>query len=109
MKTLGKALKDARELMPLTLRQVEDATGISNAYLCMLENNKIKKPSANILYKLSCIYRVDLNELLYAAGIITEEDSVLKATRANGSIIDGLTPEEKEQLLQYLKFLRHKN
>jgi transcriptional regulator with XRE-family HTH domain len=108
MKSLGKTLKDARELIPFTLRQVEEAAGISNAYLSQLENDKIKKPSANILYKLSCIYRIELSELLYAAGIITEEDNALKAIRGTGSLINNLTSEEKEQLLEYLKFLRHK-
>ncbi len=52
-KSLGEKLRDARETQALTLRQVEEITGISNAYLSQLENNKIKKPSANILYKLS--------------------------------------------------------
>ena len=49
MKSLGKTLKVSRELIPLALRQVEEATGISNAYLSQLENDKIKKPSANVL------------------------------------------------------------
>ncbi len=71
--SLGETLKSSRELMRLTLRQVEDATGISNAYLSQLENEKIKKPSANVLYKLSSLYRVDLNVLLSAAGIIEKE------------------------------------
>lgn len=51
--SLGETLKSARELIPLTLRQVEEAVGMSNAYLSQLENEKIKKPSANVLYKLS--------------------------------------------------------
>ena len=70
MKTLGKTLKDARELIPLTLRQVEDAIDISNAYLSQLENDKIKKPSANVLYKLANLYRIELNTLLEASGVV---------------------------------------
>jgi len=105
MKTLGQTLKEARELIPLTLRGVENAIGISNAYLSMLENDKIKKPSANVLYKLSFLYHIELDVLLFAAGIIKEEPpagySILNA-------IGELTPDEKTQLLQYLKFLRHK-
>lgn len=64
--TLGKALSQARELCGLTLRQIEDATGISNAYLSQLENDKIKKPSANVLYKLAQIYGVKLEYFLTA-------------------------------------------
>ena len=47
METLGKTLKNTRENVSLTLRDVEIATGISNAYLSQLENEKIKKTSAN--------------------------------------------------------------
>lgn len=110
--SLGETLKSSRELMRLTLRQVEDATGISNAYLSQLENEKIKKPSANVLYKLSSLYRVDLNVLLSAAGIIEKNE---KAEKKPSSILlkniafyaENLTEEEEEKVLEYIKFLRH--
>lgn len=104
MKTLGQTLKDARELIPMTLRQVEDATGISNAYNSQLENDKIKKPSAHVLYKLSNLYKIDLKELLLSAGLITKaEEQEFKNT---GKSIKNLTQKEYDQLCQYLKFLR---
>lgn len=109
MKSLGKTLKEARELIPFTLRQVEEAAGISNAYLSQLENDKIKKPSASVLYKLASLYQIDLNVLLFAAGIIKEKPtkghSVLNSLAKKGG---QLTPEEEKQLLEYLKFLRSK-
>lgn len=107
MKSLGKTLKDARELIPLTLRQVEEAVGISNAYLSQLENEKIKKPSANVLYKLSTLYNIELNTLLAAAGII-EESSESKSKLLNSVALSAqeLTLKEEEILLKYLKFLR---
>lgn len=107
MKTLGETLKDARNIIPLTLRQVEEAAGISNAYLSQLENDKIKKPSANVLYKLASLYRVELNVLLFAAGIITDKPE--KGTTLMDSIANGtgkLTSEEEQKLLDYLKWLR---
>jgi transcriptional regulator with XRE-family HTH domain len=108
MKSLGKTLKDARELIPLTLRQVEEAAGISNAYLSQLENEKIKKPSANVLYKLSNLYNVELDTLLAAAGII-EQSADAKSRLLNSAALSAekLTMEEEEQLLKYLKFLRN--
>ena len=75
MKSLGNKLKELREIHRFTLRQVEEATGISNAYLSQLENDKIAKPSANVLYKLSNIYNVELDTLLAAAGIIEKKSS----------------------------------
>ncbi len=104
MKTLGETLKEAREISKLTLRQVEEAANISNAYLSMLENGKIKKPSANVLYKLSSLYRVELDTLLCAAGIITEKQSVKNI----GGQLGVLTSDEENQLLDFLKYLRHK-
>lgn len=107
MKSLGKTLKEARELIPLTLRQVEEATGISNAYNSQLENDKIKKPSANVLYKLSCIYNIELDEILLAAGIIKEEQKI-KEMEGRAKMLKNLTPKEHQQLKDYLTFLRYK-
>lgn len=47
-----------RKQKNLTLRQVEDLTGISNAYLSQLENGKIKNPSYNVVVKLNALYTV---------------------------------------------------
>jgi HTH-type transcriptional regulator, competence development regulator len=107
MRSLGKTLKDSREVLSLTLRQVEEATGISNAYLSQLENDKIKKPSANVLYKLASIYHVELDSLLYAAGII-ESESPQKNQLLNTTALSAekLNSEEEQALLDYLKFLR---
>ena len=94
-------------MIPLTLRQVEEATGISNSYLSQLENDKIKRPSANVLYKLASIYNIELDSLLSAAGIIQKEGhtrSKLLNTIALSS--EKLSSEEEEVLLQYLKYLR---
>lgn len=107
MKTLGQTLKEAREMIPFTLRQVEEATGISNAYNSQLENDKIKKPSANVLYKLSSIYKIELDELLLAAGIIKDEQQI-KEMKDRAKSLKNLTPKEHQQLCEYLRFLRHK-
>ena len=107
MKSLGKTLKDAREVRSLTLRQVEEASGISNAYLSQLENDKIKKPSANVLYKLASLYQVELDSLLYAAGIIeTESPQKSKLLNTVALSAEKLNSEEEQALLDYLKYLR---
>lgn len=109
MKTLGATLKKYRESIPLTLRQVEEVSGISNAYLSQLENEKIKKPSANILYKLSSLYKIDLNVLLAAAGII--EQSKEKADPTNQEWMnriafysDQLSDSSRKEILDFIKF-----
>lgn len=109
MDSLGVTLKNGREMLALTLRQVEDATGISNAYLSQLENDKIKKPSANVLYKLSELYKIELETLLRAAGIIKIQSSD-KPKLLNTVALSAkkLTEAEEQALLEYLKFLRFK-
>lgn len=72
-----KILRDLRDRSGLTLRQVEEATDISNAYLSQLENGKIKHPSATILYKLSKLYSTNIEDLLIAAGMIKDEERVI--------------------------------
>lgn len=107
--TLGFQLKQARELMTLTLRQVEEVTGVSNAYLSQLENNKIKNPSANILYKLASIYNIKLDNLLLHAGMIENnsiDHTTIKHLNSKKFSIEKITPEEEEVLLEYLKFIR---
>ena len=109
MKSLGSTLKELREIHRFTLRQVEEATGISNAYLSQLENDKIAKPSANVLYKLSNICNVELDTLLAAAGIIEKKSSSNKLLNAVALSSDSsLTKEEEEALLDYLRFIRQK-
>lgn len=108
MKTLGETIKEYRILMNLTLCQVEEAVGISNSYLSQLENGKIKKPSANVLYKLSCLYCVNVEVFLYAAGIIKDKPLTNSNLLQDIAKAAQLTPEEEAQLIQYLKFLRSK-
>ena len=51
-----KDYKQKRLEKGLTLREVEEITGISNAYLSQLENGKIKKPSYDTVQKLNTVY-----------------------------------------------------
>jgi len=48
--------KQMRTTNGLTLREVEQKTGISNAYLSQLETNKIKNPSYNKVKALCELY-----------------------------------------------------
>lgn len=69
----GEYWKSLRMKKGLTLRQTEDATGISNGYLSQLENDKIKKPSHSV---------VDILHNWYLYGVHVnkgDEASTLKA------------------------------
>lgn len=109
-KTLGKILKEARELRRLSLREVEIQSGVSNAYLSQLENEKIKKPSANTLYKLSELFNINFDDLMVVAGIVekkkesTKDDGHFAFSSEN---LTNLTSSEYEELVKYLKYLRY--
>ena len=113
MKSLGSTLRQSRELATLTLREVEEVTGISNAYLSQLENDKIKRPSASVLYKLASVYKIELDTLLVAAGIIEKTAQKKQEVPVNQEWLkrlafysDNLSEDQKNQVLDYLKFLK---
>ncbi|MNU19076.1 bifunctional DNA-binding transcriptional repressor/ NMN adenylyltransferase [compost metagenome] len=111
MSSLGTTLKDARKNVRLTLRQVEDMTSISNAYLSQLENDKIKNPSVNILSKLSSLYKVSLKTLLSNAKMIDkkeaqQEEINLSFAQKIAFRAEDLTEDERNDVLKYLEFLK---
>ena len=57
MTTGYEYLKDERFARRLTLRQLSEAIGYSNAYLSQLENGKIANPSHKVIQKLTEFYK----------------------------------------------------
>ncbi len=107
METLATVLKNRREELGLTLRQVEVKTGISNAYLSQLENQKIARPSPSVLRSLADAYRLPYAHLLELAGHppLSARDRRATVFRTSSGL-EQLTKEEERQLLDYLRYLR---
>jgi transcriptional regulator with XRE-family HTH domain len=116
---LGQYLWDLRQATGLTLRDVEELSSkkVSNAYLSQLETKKITKPSPAILHELALVYAPRLPQeidaadlyqrLMELAGYIrprtsSEERSGRLPTFAEQK----LSPEEEEELIKYLGYLR---
>jgi transcriptional regulator with XRE-family HTH domain len=110
MKSLGQQLRIARELRKLSLRDVEIGTGISNAYLSQLENDKIKKPSPQFLGKLSALYSLDFQKMMEAAGYVDPKPQAKGQPKSlAGATLwsqQNLTAQEEEKLVDYLRFIR---
>ena len=111
--SLGQYLASIRKDRKLTLRQVEEATTkeISNAYLSQIENDRIHKPSPNVLHTLAELYGVDYEGLMEKAGYITVSQSRgadERHGRAATFAEHNLTSAEETELLDYLAFLRTK-
>jgi HTH-type transcriptional regulator, competence development regulator len=109
-KSLGEGLRLARDLRKLSLREVEEATGISNAYLSQLENDKVRKPSPHFLHKLAALYDIAYELLMESAGYIKRKAPDGPKTLQGAALFaqDKLTSEEEVALAEYLAFLRSK-
>jgi HTH-type transcriptional regulator, competence development regulator len=107
--TLGQFLASIRQDRGLTLRDVETATEkeVSNAYLSQIENDKIKKPSPNVLLSLSKVYKISYERLMEMAGYVVT--TTVKGSR-HGRVATfaehNLTEEEEAELMKYLHFIR---
>jgi len=108
--SLGEHLSRLRKAAGLSLRQVEEATNkeVSNAYLSQLENDKISKPSPNILYALARVYGTLYEDLMERAGYFSphSDSSNKRRGRVATFAIKNLTPEEEQILIDYLAFIR---
>ena len=111
--TLGQYLSSIRTDRQMTLREVEEATDrrVSNAYLSQIENDKIQKPSPNILHSLAEVYAISFENLMDKAGYLmppTGRAEGERHSRVATFAEYNLTSEEESELMHYLQFLRSK-
>lgn len=110
--SLSKVLQDVRKLRGYSLRAVEDATGISNAYLSQLERGDAQKPSPDKLQALAEFYQVPYIDLMRAAGYLQRTEKAAGAPQDDTSAVHAalmsanLTPEEEAEVVKYIQFLR---
>ena len=106
---LGGVLRMRREELRLSLRQVEEKTGISNAYLSQVENYKITQPSPTVLQKLANLYEISYSRLMTLAGHPALDGRGRQAVFfRTSSGLKEITRQEEKGLLDYLRFLRMK-
>lgn len=69
---LGGFIRQQRERANLSLRRLANKAGISNPYLSQIERG-IRKPSAEILKRLSRALEISANSLYRRAGLVDED------------------------------------
>jgi HTH-type transcriptional regulator, competence development regulator len=69
----GPYVRTLRKQRGLTLKQVEKAAQISNAYISQFERGLRNPPHPDILNRLAKVYDVPVRELLIEAGYLKEE------------------------------------
>jgi transcriptional regulator with XRE-family HTH domain len=71
---LGDSLRELRKSKRLSLRDVEQASGVSGSYLSQVEQGK-RHPSAELLRKIAPTYGASIRELLVMAGYLDEPEA----------------------------------
>ena len=107
-KSLAEGLKLLRLAKGDTLRGVEVATGISNAYLSQLERDAASNPTASVLFKLAKHYGVSYEELLTMAGHISDTSKRKGRNMSRTSIAlksASLSDEEDKEVAYFVRFI----
>ncbi len=60
---LGAVLKQARDLLGLSVRGAAEKASISSTYLSQLEGGAVKEPSPRVLHNLARVYEISYAEL----------------------------------------------
>ena len=122
----GTYLRELRRARRLTLREVQEKSGVSNSYLSQVENGRILQPSPHVLQKLAEAYDVPYEHLMARAGYIRPPAVAVPSSptvhEAPGaytvapdaaarpgwafSIPDDLSADEEIELQNFLDYLR---
>ncbi|MDP9494981.1 MAG: helix-turn-helix domain-containing protein [Actinomycetota bacterium] len=104
---LGDFIRQQRERANLSLRRLADSAGISNPYLSQIERG-IRKPSAEILSRLSRALEISANSLYSKAGLMDgdlQSPTVFEAIEAD----ERLSSNHKKVLLDMYRALVQAN
>jgi transcriptional regulator with XRE-family HTH domain len=74
----GIFMRKLRKERALTLKQVESAAGVSNAYMSQIERGLRNPPHPDILKRLATVYEVTDRELLIQAGYLDDPEEQVK-------------------------------
>jgi transcriptional regulator with XRE-family HTH domain len=102
--SIGEYIREQRQRAKVSLRQLAEATGVSNPYLSQIERG-LRKPSAEILQQIAKGLRISAEALYVQAGILDDRESdtdVQAAIRADAA----LSERQKQVLLDIYESFR---
>jgi transcriptional regulator with XRE-family HTH domain len=105
--SIGEYIREQRQRAKVSLRQLADATGVSNPYLSQIERG-LRKPSAEILQQIARGLRISAEALYVRAGILDDQESdtdVKTAIRADVT----LSERQKQVLIDIYESFRREN
>jgi transcriptional regulator with XRE-family HTH domain len=105
--TIGTLLRQARELRARSSIETARNAGISPAYLSKLENDAVRRPSPDVLHRLSEVLGIPYAELMALVGYpVPSLDTPPPATSLGAALFADLTGDERDELLEYLAWYR---
>jgi transcriptional regulator with XRE-family HTH domain len=110
---LADELRRIRAIRGASLRDVENSTKVSNAYLSQLETGKTSKPSPQVLHKLAGFYNVPYESLMEAAGYLEKQSAAPRQRKRLGALQSALmsaqlTDEEQDRVADFVGYLRQR-
>jgi len=106
---LGDILRRARQHQRLSLRQVEQRTGVSNAHLSQIERGAIRRPDPSILMNLAELYGLNYELIAEWSGYLDADGPRSSSALAGMALrlFVELDPIAQSQALEYLEKLRN--
>ena len=105
---LGDYLREQRTEAKLSLRQLAEATGISNPYLSQIERG-LRRPSAEVLQSIAKALQISAETLFVQAGILSPDDHEVRSVEAAILADRGLTERQKQSLIDVYRSFRAAN
>ncbi len=96
MNNLGSLIKEAREKMNLSVRDLAKMAEINHTDVSKLEHNKIKKPSINMLISLSKILGCN-----FLAAYL-EDDNIYLRYKKIIELCDNLSNEQLDEIVSFI-------
>ncbi len=101
-KTLGEFIRNQRKAAQMSLRDLADATDVSNPYLSQIERG-LHQPSVRVLKSIAIALNLSFETLLVRAGLLEAEgengEPRLPDTEAAIRQDPNLTDDQRESLL----------
>ena len=94
--SIGEYIREQRQRAKVSLRQLAEATGVSNPYLSQIERG-LRKPSADILQQIAKGLRISAEALYVQAGIL--EDRPADSGVRSALLADPHLSERQKQVL----------
>lgn len=95
---LGEYLREQRGQAQMSLRQLAEATDVSNPYLSQIERG-LRRPSAEVLQQIAKALRISAESLYVRAGILDADESGARMVEDAIALDPRLTERQKSALL----------